>query len=56
MCEANKINNTTVSVKFEEFKLNSDGMIPVIVQDYITNEVLMMAYMNEEAYNHKTII
>ena len=28
---------------FSEFKLNSDGLIPVIVQDYKTNEVLMMA-------------
>ena len=25
-------------------------MVPVIVQDYRTQEVLMMAYMNEEAY------
>ena len=37
---------------FSRFTLNSDGLIPVIVQDYKTNEVLMMAYMNEEAYNH----
>lgn len=36
---------------FEEFKLNKDGMIPVIVQDYETNEVLMLAYMNKEAYD-----
>ncbi len=28
-----------------------DGMVPVITQDYKTNEVLMMAYMNEEALN-----
>ncbi len=40
------------TAKFDEFKLNNDGMIPVIVQDYQTNEVLMMAYMNEDAYNH----
>lgn len=38
------------AMKWEEFKLNSDGMLPVIVQDYKTSEVLMMAYMNEEAY------
>lgn len=38
-------------MKFSEFKLNSDGMIPVVVQDYENNEVLMVAYMNEEAYN-----
>lgn len=36
---------------FSEFKLNENGLIPCIVQDYKTNEVLMMAYMNEEAYN-----
>lgn len=40
------------SMKFEEFKLNSDGMIPVIVQDFQTNDVLMLAYMNKEAYEH----
>lgn len=39
---------------FSTFKLNSDGLIPVIVQDYKTNQVLMLAYMNEEAYE-KTI-
>lgn len=39
------------SMKFEEFKLNSDGMIPVVVQDYENDEVLMVAYMNEEAYD-----
>ncbi len=42
------------SLAFSEFKLNSDGLIPVIVQHYKTSEVLMMAYMNEEAFN-KTI-
>ncbi len=36
-------------ISWEELKLNSDGMVPVIVQDYRTNEVLMLAYMNEEA-------
>ena len=25
-------------------------MVPIIVQDYKTDEVLMLAYMNEEAY------
>jgi len=37
---------------FSEFKLNSDGLLPVIVQDYASQEVLMMAYMNEEAFNN----
>ena len=35
---------------FSEFKLLSDGLIPVVVQDYQTKDVLMVAYMNEEAY------
>lgn len=39
-------------MNFSEFKLNSDGLLPVVTQDYRTNEVLMVAYMNEEAFNH----
>lgn len=42
--------NFTSALKWSDFKLNSDGMIPVIVQDYRTDEVLMLAYMNEEAF------
>lgn len=38
-------------IPYSEFKLNSDGMIPVVVQEEGTGEVLMVAYMNEEAYN-----
>ena len=30
-------------------KWDSDGLVPVIAQDYITNKVLMFAWMNEEA-------
>ncbi|MDD6231107.1 bifunctional phosphoribosyl-AMP cyclohydrolase/phosphoribosyl-ATP diphosphatase HisIE [Frisingicoccus sp.] len=39
------------SLPFSEFKLNSDGLIPVITQEYKTGKVLMLAYMNEEAFN-----
>ena len=35
---------------WDDFKKNSDGMVPVVVQDYKTLEVLMVAYMNEDAY------
>ncbi len=28
------------------------GLVPVIVQDDATGDVLMLAYMNEEAYKH----
>ena len=37
-------------IAWSDFKLNSDGLIPVVVQDYQTDEVLMLAYMNEEAF------
>lgn len=37
-------------LKWDELKTNSDGLIPVIVSDYKTDKLLMMAYMNEEAY------
>lgn len=33
-----------------KLKLNSDGLIPAIIQDAKTNKVLMLAYMNEEAF------
>lgn len=45
-----EINTLDAAYSWADFKVNSDGMVPVIVQDYQTNEVLMMAYMNEEAY------
>lgn len=32
-----------------ELKYNDQGLIPVIVQEANTNEVLMLAYMNEES-------
>lgn len=44
------VNTFDSPVAWAEFKKNSDGMVPVIVQDYRTNEVLMLAYMNEEAF------
>ncbi len=37
-------------IPWEEFKKNSDGLMPVVVQDYRTGQVLMMAYMDEAAY------
>ena len=37
--------------EFSEFKTDANGLVPVVVQDYRTDEVLMLAYMNEEAFN-----
>ena len=40
-------------MKFSDFKLDKtgDGLLPVIVQDSRTLKVLMLGYMNEEAYD-----
>ncbi len=46
-----KICRLEPAFSWDQLKKNSDGMIPVIVQDYRTDQVLMLAYMNEEAYN-----
>lgn len=39
-------------MKFEDFNLSkcADGLLPVIVQDATTLKVLMLGYMNEEAF------
>ena len=34
-----------------DFSKYSDGLVPVIVQDYSTQKVLMLGFMNEEALN-----
>ena len=34
-----------------EFQKNADGLIPAIIQDNNSKTVLMLGYMNEEAYN-----
>jgi len=36
-------------IRPEDLKYNGDGLIPVIVQDIATKDVLMLAYMNSES-------
>ena len=50
-----EVNTFESKLPFSDFKLDSNGLVPVVVQDYRSDEVLMLAYMNEEAYN-KTIV
>lgn len=52
LCAENAIEVSVLTPAFSwnELKKNNDGLIPVIIQDYRTEEVLMMAYMNEQAY------
>ena len=38
-------------IDFTTLKYTSDGLMPCIVVDYQNNEVLMLAYMNQEALN-----
>ena len=44
------MNILTSPVAWRDMKLGADGLLPVIIQDYQTGEVLMMAYMNEQAF------
>lgn len=54
LCAGNGVTVRTFEpqIKWEELKTNSEGLVPVIVQDYKTQEVLMLAYMNKAAYLH----
>jgi len=36
-------------INLEQIKFNQDGLIPAVIQDAFTNEVLMLAYMNKES-------
>ena len=36
-----------ISLDFEK----GNGLIPVVIQDYESNEVLMLAYMSQECFN-----
>jgi phosphoribosyl-AMP cyclohydrolase len=38
-----------VKVGLGDFKFDKSGLIPAIIQDYKTGEVLMLAYMNKES-------
>ena len=45
-----KMDNFEPTLSWNDLKKNSDGLVPVIVQDYQTDQVLMLAYMDEEAF------
>ncbi len=42
--------NLESAVPWSEFRKNEAGLVPCIVQDAATDEVLMMAWMNEESF------
>ena len=45
-----EVNLFESAFSWEDLKLSEAGLIPVVVQDYRNEEVLMVAYMNREAY------
>ncbi|WP_130837858.1 bifunctional phosphoribosyl-AMP cyclohydrolase/phosphoribosyl-ATP diphosphatase HisIE [Lachnoclostridium sp. Marseille-P6806] len=52
LCEENGIavDRRRANFAWAELKTRQDGLIPVVVQEAATDEVLMVAYMNKEAY------
>ncbi len=53
-CEEEDIQMTSFEsmMEFSQFKTNEQGLIPVIVQHYKSQEVLMLAYIHQEAFDH----
>lgn len=45
-----EVNTYENCMPWDRLRTNSDGMVPVVTQDYQTGEVLMLAYMTKEAY------
>ena len=44
------VNTFESPLKWEDMKLNEDGLLPVVVQDHKNLEILMVGYMNREAF------
>lgn len=41
-----------VKFNLKDLKFDKNGLIPAIIQDYKTGEVLMLAYMNKESLRY----
>ncbi len=46
-----KMDNFEPKLTWADLTPNSEGLVPTVVQDFQTGEVLMVAYMNEESLN-----
>ena len=49
--DAISVKTITPAFTWADIKTDEKGLVPVVVSDFRTNEVLMVAYMNEEAFN-----
>ncbi len=54
LCRENGITVSQHHARFSwaDFRKDPQGLLPVVVQEASTGDVLMVAYMNEEAYNN----
>lgn len=50
MTHLDQLPEPAVAFSWQDFKLGPGGLVPVVVQDYQTDQVLMVAYMNQEAF------
>ena len=46
-----RIYSGRTNFEWKDLKLNPEGLLPVIVQDYIDRTVLLYTHMNEDAWN-----
>ena len=46
-----KTDNFWAQLDWKDLKPDANGLIPCVVQDYRTNQVLMVAYMNEQSFD-----
>jgi phosphoribosyl-AMP cyclohydrolase len=46
-----QLTSASIAQYWASLKLNENGLVPVITTDATTNEVLMMAWMNQEAFS-----
>ena len=46
-----KMDNFEPKLSWSDLKPNDQGLVPTVIQDFQTGEVLMLAYMNEESLN-----
>ena len=53
LCKERGINTKGFDAKlsWNDLKVSENGLVPTVVQDYKTGEVLMVAYMNEQAFD-----
>ena len=45
-----QLTSATITQYWASLKPNDKGLVPVITTDALTNEILMMAWMNQEAF------